>query len=588
MISMNRRETNYVVAAILIVLTCVAYWHLFSNGFIDFDDNDYVTKNFVIQKGLTLEGLKYAFTFKDIGYWHPLTWISMMLDYQLFGLNPTGYHLENLFWHIVNSLLLYHILSRLTGKQWLSVAVASIFALHPINVEAVAWLVERKTVMSTVFFLTVILLYMRYTEKPSIRRYVFVLFTMVLGLMIKSSLTILPILLLLLDIWPLGRLASGPEYWKRSFRLVLEKIPLFVLSIGSVYISMLSMGKRTVSFEIYPLHLRLENALISTIAYIGKLFWPAKLIIFYPLKPSFPVWQVAGAAGILLAISMAAFLLAKKYPWFVVGWLWYLASVLPVSGLLQAGLWPAMADRFAYTPFIGLYIIVVWGLALLVDRIQKREAKLAFSMAGGLLVVILVFRTSVQAGYWQDTVTLFEHAFTIVREEGLKSPYPMPPPMMNYLAKADVGRQLADKGRLPEAIKYLSDVLADAPQDSNTHNNLAVAYERAGDTSKALYHYNESLKYKQSALIHTNLGLLLARNRKIDEAIPHFREALRIDPKFVDALINLGGLVAMKGNLEEGLEYIDKALIIDPRNEIAKKNADAIKGAIAEKKTTGK
>ncbi|MEI6209112.1 MAG: tetratricopeptide repeat protein [Desulfuromonadales bacterium] len=581
MILLDQRKTNYVIIALLVVLTCIAYWHLGSNNFIDFDDNDYITKNFVVQRGLTLEGIKYAFAFHDIGYWHPLTWMSLMLDYQLFGISPTGYHVENLVLHIISAVLLFLILNRLTGKQWQSAFASMLFAIHPINVESIAWAVERKTVLSGLFFFLSMWFYLLYIEKRNFKRYLLVFVMMAVGLMAKSMIVILPAILLLLDYWPLRRFDFKLDQWKSAYWLLLEKLPLFALSFASTFITMQSVGMRVVGENIYSFDLRVQNALISTMAYIGKLIWPTKLIIYYPLKASFPLWQVTASVAVLITVTVLSLIWYKKHPWLFTGWFWYLVAFLPISGLVQSGLWPAMADRFAHLPLIGLYIMIAWGVPALVSHIPHH--KILLSSSAVLVTIMLVMLTSVQAAYWKDTVTLFEHAFSSADLINMQMKYPLPEPMMNYVNSANKGMELANQGKTREAINYLSDALVNAPRDSKVHNNLAVVYERVGNSSQALYHYNESLRYKPSALIHTNTGILLAKNGRVDEAIPHFREAVKIDPKYVDALINLGGVVAMKGRFEEGMEYLNKALKIDPNNVTAKTNIDNIQGALKEK-----
>jgi hypothetical protein len=366
----------------LAVLTVIAFWSLKDCGFINFDDNIYVYENAYVQSGLNANSIGQAFSFELAelsGHWHPVTWLSLMLDYQIFGLNPQGFHLVNLLFHVLNTILLFLILRRMTKTLWPSAFVAAVFAIHPLHVESVAWITERKDVLSTFFWMLTMGAYSYYVEHPGFRRYFFVLLFFILGLMTKPMLVTLPFVLLLLDYWPLRRFHEikpiDPEYkWSLICPLLWEKVPLFILVILSsivTYIAQLK-GGAIASIEAIPLGVRMGNAFISYIAYIGKMIWPSKLAVLYPHSGLLLPWQVLGSVFLLIAITLAVIWRAKRFSYLATGWLWYIGALVPVIGIVQVAS-QAMADRFTYIPLIGLFIMMAWGVPDLLKKWKYRK-----------------------------------------------------------------------------------------------------------------------------------------------------------------------------------------------------------------------
>jgi hypothetical protein len=429
----------------LIVISLAVYLQVRNHEFIHLDDYLYIAENRHIQQGLTTESVTWALTATDISYWQPMTLLSLILDYELYGLNPLGYHLTNLLLHLLNTLLLFLVLKRMTGSIWRSAFVASLFALHPLNVESVAWATERKNVLSTTFWMLTMWTYVLYVERPVIVRYVLVFLCFALGLMSKPMLVTLPFVLLLLDYWPLGRfqfrrsaaeieaqehkLLQPSSRWASNFRLVLEKVPLVVLSVVAIYVSSLSVQRSgiVISTETVPMTLRIANALVSYVGYIGKMFWPQKLAVFYPYPTMLPTWQVAGAGLLLIGVTLVAIWTFQRLPYLVTGWLWYLGTLIPVIGLKQVGLWPAMADRFAYVPLIGLFIIIAWGGSELVAGWRHRRVVL--SVVAGAAIAAAMICTWRQLHHWRNTAELFKHALEVTTD--------------NYVAHNNFGNELA-------------------------------------------------------------------------------------------------------------------------------------------------
>jgi Flp pilus assembly protein TadD len=541
---------DLLICLLLVVATLTVYLQVRNHEFIRFDDDQYIAKNRHIQQGLTTESVTWALTATDISYWQPMTLLSLILDYELYGLNPLGYHLTNLLLHLLNTLLLFLVLKRMTGSIWRSAFVASLFALHPLNVESVAWATERKNVLSTTFWMLTMWTYVLYVERPVIVRYVLVFLCFALGLMSKPMLVTLPFVLLLLDYWPLGRfqfrrsaaeieaqehkLLQPSSRWASNFRLVLEKVPLVVLSVVAIYVSSLSVQRSAIviSTETVPMTLRIANALVSYVGYIGKMFWPQKLAIVYPYPTMLPTWQIAGAGLLLIGVTLVAIWTFQRLPYLVTGWLWYLGTLIPVIGLKQVGFWPAMADRFAYVPLIGLFIMIAWGGPELVAGWRHRRVVL--SVVAG-------------AAHWRNTAELFKHALEVTTD--------------NYVAHNNFGNELAAQGMFDEAISHYSETLRLKPHYMGTHNNLAVVLARQGRFDEAILHYSEALRLKpDSAETHNNLGVALAKLGKIDAAIAHYIRALELEPHYAEAHNNMGNALAEQGKLDDAVSYFYKAL----------------------------
>jgi len=556
-ISIFAIDPRFVVCLLLMLSILAIYGKVRHYEFINFDDSTYITENSFVRSGVNPASARWAFSFtlKDGNYWHPLTWLSHMLDVSLYGMDAGRHHLNNVFFHIASTLLLFAVLNRMTGALWRSAFVAALFALHPINVESVAWIAERKNVLSTFFWMLALLFYAGYHQRPGILRYLAVLVAFGLGLLAKPMLVTLPFVLLLLDFWPLKRIAfqrTGFFPPTGVLRLILEKLPLFILSALSVVVSSASVESmgNVISLEDLPLKLRLANGLVAYVKYIGKLIWPSHLAMYYPFPEQIPLWQPLAAFALLVIVSIYAFGNLRRKPYLAVGWLWYLGTLIPVIGIVQAGLWPAMADRWAYVPAIGLFIMLVWGAAEIASLWRYRGVVLACLGASALTALLIV--SFFQISHWRDNVSLFEHGIRATGGTWL---------MHNNLANA-----LNAQGRSYEAIQHYNHALKLEPPDpEGVHCNLAIALTSMGSLQEAIEHYHEAIRINPDyADAHVNLGVALARLGKTAEASRHYFEALRVDPDFAQANYNLGNLLLAQGKTDAAISRYSKAVQINP------------------------
>jgi protein O-mannosyl-transferase len=398
------------LAAALALLTVLAYLPVLGNGFVLLDDGLYVTANARVLKGLTGEGLAWIWSANVANNWHPLTVLSHMLDCQLYGLAPAGHHLTSLLLHLANGLLLFAVLHRMTGALWRSAAAAALFAVHPLHVESVAWVAERKDVLSGLFWMLAMAAYVGYAARPSRGRYLLVASMMILGLMAKPMVVTLPFVLLLLDVWPLGRLRIEPGWSRQLARLAAEKLPLLALSAAGCVVTIVWQTTSLADLDVVPWRLRLANAAVSYATYLGKTLLPRNLAVFYPLQLDIAVWKAAAAAVLIAALTALAVWKARRAPWFLVGWLWYLGTLVPVIGLVQVGR-QAMADRYTYLPSIGLFLIVCWGLPELAGNRAGRRVVLAIASVTAILALTVATRAQVR--HWSDSVSLFRHALAV-------------------------------------------------------------------------------------------------------------------------------------------------------------------------------
>jgi protein O-mannosyl-transferase len=512
------RQLQLVVCLLLTALTLAVFWQVQFNDFILYDDPSYVTSNRHVQSGLTGRGIFWALTTTDVSNWHPLMWLSLMLDFDLFRLNPAGYHWTNLLFHIANTILLFTVFRRMTEDIWRSAFVAALFAIHPLHVESVAWISERKDVLSAFFWILTMWAYIRYTEHRGTGNYLMLIAAFVLGLMAKPMLVTLPFVLLLLDVWPLRRLpipftcfnktlpddVGGREIaWPHA---LWEKLPLFFLAFLSIVITYLAqMSWNAVgSLEAFPLDIRLSNALIAYVQYMMKLIWPTDLAFFYPYVVWWSPWVIAGAAFLLAGLT---FLILKRMgtrPYLTVGWLWYLGTFVPVIGIVQVGS-QAMADRYTYIPLIGLFMMIAWGVPELFGNWRFR--KMFLSVLSGVVLTVLALSSWQQVQYWRNSVTLFEHALSVTSG--------------NYLA----------------------------------HNNLGVALSLAERTEEAVCHYSAALLIKPDYTdAHNNLGVTLAVQGKVDAAIGHYTQALLISPDHEKARANLAAALVRREGQRKAIE----------------------------------
>jgi Flp pilus assembly protein TadD len=564
--SLHQHGLVLLISLFLIVVNLVVFGQVRNHEFINLDDTIYVTENQQVKSGLTLRGLEWAFTKVHAGHWHPITWLSHMLDCQLFGLKSGRHHLTNMFFHIASTLLLFLVFKRMTGALWRSGFVAALFALHPLHVESVAWVSERKDVLSTFFLMLTIWMYAVYIERPRLNRYLMVLLFFVLGLLSKPMLATLPFVLLLLDYWPLGRFqpaqpiknpklpTSKPvEPWDQMstvLRLVWEKTPFFILSAVSIILTIFAAerGEAIATLDAYRLEMRIANALVSYVSYIGKMIWPSHLSVFYPYPKTLPPWEVVGAFLFLISLTLLVIHAGRKRPYFRVGWFWYIGTLVPVIGLIQVGA-QAMADRFTYIPSIGLFLMVSYGVPNLLAG--WRYHRIVLSISAGFLISIFIILTKSQVRHWQNDITLFEHSLKVTTN--------------NYLSHNNLGVALYHHGRIQEAIDHFTAALRIKSDYAEAHNNMGSALERQGKSQVAIAHYAEALRIKPGSIkVHKNLGTFLLRQGKTQEAIDHFTEVLRIEPDDVEVLNNLGTLLFRQGKTQEAILHFNKALRIKP------------------------
>jgi len=564
---------DLLVGLCLIAGTLAVYWQVGNYDFINFDDDLYVADNSYVKAGLTAESISWAFTSSDCANWHPLVWLSYMVGCEIYGPNPGWHHLTNVMFHLLNTILLFLILRRTTGKLWQCGFVAALFALHPLHVESVAWIAERKDVLSTLFWMMSLAGYAWYVERPRAVRYLLALGFFGLGLMSKPMLVTLPFVLLLLDYWPLGRFQAaqalqGSKTLRRSplLRLVYEKFPFFVLAAASCMVTLVvqQKGGAVGSLTHYPFFVRISNALVSYVAYLAKMFWPYNLSVLYPHPGVLPWWQVAGAGLILVSVSFWALKTLKSHPYVSVGWLWYLGTLVPVIGLVQVGS-QAMADRYTYVPFIGLSIIIAWGTPGLLKEWRYRGFVLALS--AGLALLGLTACAWVQVGYWKNSITLFERSIQVTTN--------------NFMAHNNLGNALAAQGKHNEAIRLYTEALRIKPHFVQAHNNLGLALEREGDINKATHHYVQALRLNPHyAEAHYNLGNALAHQGNFEEAVKHYFETLRIKPDFAEAHNNLGNVLLNQRKLKEAVSHYAEALRLEPDHARARQNLEEASAAL--------
>jgi len=542
----------------MVLTTAAAFWQFHKYNYINYDDGVYVYENAYVKNGLTGAGLAWAFKTFHGGNWHPLTWLSHMLDCELFGLRPGMHHLINLLFHLANTLLLFLVFKKMTGTMWRSAFAAAMFAVHPLHVESVAWIAERKDVLSTLFWISTIWAYARYAECPGFIRYLLIMIFFILGLMAKPMLVTLPFVLLLLDYWPLGRLqlgrtASEPEICRRTdsaLSLIIEKLPLLGLAAFSCVMTFISeqSGGSVSALDQLNTGVRMANALVSYVAYIRKTIWPFDLAVFYPLSGTVAIWKVVGAALLLMFLSGIFLWAFRKRPYFGVGWLWYLGTLVPVIGLVQVGT-QAMADRYTYVPLIGLFIIIAWGVS---DLLEKRPyGKVVLSIIAFLTISMMMGTTWFQVRHWRNSVTLFTRAIDVTSN--------------NYIAHNNLGLALLEQGRGNEAIEHFHKALWIKPDHVSAHNNLGNALKEEGRFEEAIKQYVKALQIRpDDSAVHNNLGHALAKRGDVEASIAHYLRALQINPSFAEAQFNLGNVLQKQGDLDAAIERYYEAIKLNP------------------------
>jgi tetratricopeptide (TPR) repeat protein len=613
------------ICLVLIITTLAVFWQVKDHEFINFDDPLYVTENLHIQGGITLKGVTWAFTTFHAGNWHPLTWLSHMLDVQFFGLKAGWHHLMNLLFHIASTLLLFLVLHRMTKALWQSAFVAALFALHPLHVESVAWVSERKDVLSTFFWMLTMGAYVFYVEKPEIKRYVLTLFFFALGLMAKPMLVTLPFVLLLLDYWPLKRLQYGtadpknpaealppsapvqqkrkskkqqtvkekvqakkptdsPYQWTLIRPLVWEKIPFFILTVLSSAVTYVAQwkGGAMKPLEAIAFDGRIANALVSYVAYIAKMIWPANLAFLYPHPGMVPHWQILGAVLFLALSTFLILRMVRRVPYLTVGWLWYLGTLVPVIGIVQVGL-QGMADRYTYVPSIGLFIMIAWAIPQLLAKWPYRT--FTFALAAMITFSALIYTTWINLRYWQNSVLLFQQVL-VGKEDNATFHYLMgnflsergryEEAIYHYTKSLQInnrnpgvhcswGNILFNQGKIDEAIGHYKEALRIDPNNMRATWDLGDALLRQGKREEAAVQYTRVLQRDpEDAEAHLNLGNIRASQGKPNEAMTHFREAIRLKDDNVKAITGLGNVLVMQGNFAEAMAWYSKAVKIAP------------------------
>lgn len=558
------RQIDLLVGLGLVAVTLAVYGQVLTHQFINYDDDNFIWNNPMVIGGLTWKGISWAFTTFHMASWHPLAWLSHMLDSQVFGLKAGGHLLVNALLHSANTFLLFFFLKRATGATWRSAIVAALFALHPLHVESVAWAAERKDTLSTFFGLLCLLAYARYVERPSGWRYALVAGWLGLGLMAKGMLVSWPFLLLLLDYWPFRRVQDRAvdgigglaQAW---LRLVREKVPLFCLvavSMVLTYVAQVRWGA-VANLRDVSLPWRLAHALVSYVKYLELTVWPQGLAIIYPSSPHVaPVWQWSAALVLLGTITTVALRTARDRPYLIVGWLWFLGMLVPVIGLVRA--WDAaIADHFTYFPIIGLFIAVVFGLADLAKT--WRLGRVFIATAAAVIILLLTFLTTVQIGRWRDSETLWGYVLSVTSD--------------NAVAHNNLGSFLGQRGKHAEAIPHFVEAVRIKPYYFDALENLAMALREQGKAAEAVGFYERAIRVKpDSAKTHWQLGLALEDQGKNDDAMRQFYEAVKLTPRDSGMRTNLGLKLADRGDLAEATEQLNEALRLDSNSFEAHNN----------------
>lgn len=547
------------ISAALFVVTVAAFSAVLDNGFLNFDDDTYVTANAKVQQGLTAAGVAWALTSTSAANWHPVTWLSHMADVQMFGLDPGKHHRTSLLLHAANAVLLFLLFVRMTGALWRSAFVAALFAIHPLHVESVAWVAERKDVLSTLFWLLTIWAWLRYVEAKSTARYAAVLVLYALGLMVKPMLTTLPFTLLLFEFWPLRRAATFRE------RLI-EKAPLFAMAVASSVITVVAQhqgGAFDTLSAVGPVA-RAINAVVAYATYLGRAFRPSSLAIFYPYPASIDTAIAVGAAATLSGLTVLAIGLLRRAPYFTFGWLWYVGTLVPVVGLVQVGA-QATADRYTYVPLIGVFVALSWALAELASRGVALRSAVAVASAASLVPLFLMTRA--QTLTWADSSAVFTHAIAVTRD--------------NDVAHINLGLALFSQGRNEDAIRHYREALRIRPDSTAALNDLGIALHAAGRDAEAVEQFRLAIAAGlSSAELQVNYGTALFGTGRIDAAIERFGEALRLDPNSAEAHRNLANVLSRTGKHAEAIGHFDRLVQLRPDDATARfGRATALSGA---------
>ena len=533
----NNKLSVFFICVLLVGGTVLPYWQVGKHEFLNYDDGEYITENNFVQGGLSRQSVCWSFTSTVSNHWHPLTWLSHMLDCELFGLNPAGHHLMNLLLHIINTVLLFWVLRGATGAIWQSGFVAALFAVHPLHVESVAWAAERKDTLSTCFWILTMAAYFWYCRRGGLGRYLLALVIFGLGLMAKPMLVTLPVVLLLLDFWPLQRIRFGrldtagnrqrtgvlrpSAKSRRAVDIFIEKIPFFGLAVASSVVTIIVMRRAGHVAQVAELSFgwRIASSLVSYAGYILKMFWPNRLAPFYPHPgTTLAVWKAVAAGVFLLFLSVVCIYYVRRR-YLLAGWLWYLVTLLPVIGLLQVGS-QAMADRYSYVPLIGLFIIVAFAATDIVGEL--RRGKIALLVSSAVVVLALMVCTYIQVGHWRNSITLFEHTLRVTED--------------NYVAHNNLANALGEKEKYDAAIEHGLEAVRINPRYDRPHYNLGMAFYHKGDIDKAVSHWRRALQLNpKHSDVHYNLAVVVLKQNEVGRAIEHLQEELKLNPNHTRA-----------------------------------------------------
>ena len=582
------------ICLLLAVAVFMVFGQTLHHEFVNLDDEDYVYENTEVIRGLTLPGITWALTHSYASNWHPLTWISHMLDCQLYGLNPGGHHLTSVVLHATAAILLFLVLWRMTSALWPSAFVAAVFAIHPLRVESVAWVSERKDVLSGLFFMLTLAAYVRYARHVfSLGRYLTVVLCFTLGLLSKPMLVTLPFVLLLLDYWPLRRIppTACPSLLDELRPLVVEKIPLFALSAASCAVTIPAQRGAVTTISQVPVALRVGNAVVSYVVYLGQMVWPVRLAPFYPLFANdLPMWKVGLALLLLVGISAGVILQRRKRPYLLVGWLWYVGMLAPVIGLLQVGN-QARADRYTYLPQIGVYLLVAWGARDIFS--SRRHGRLVLGALSLAVIATLMVCATIQTSYWRNSEALWVHALSctsrnyaaynnlgiVLSGQGRPAQaiddYQKALEIMSDFVEArfNLANALAAQGRSAEAIEQYQRAFELAPDNAEAHSRLGTVFLGQGRRAEAIDQYQKALETKPDFVeVRYNLANALAAQGRFGEAIEQYEQALRINPRYEQALNNLANALAAQSRFAEAIEQYRKAIALKPDNAEAHNN----------------
>jgi protein O-mannosyl-transferase len=572
-----------VICFALAAFTICLYLPVGGFEFVSYDDWHYISKNPIVGQGLTPGGIWWALTTTYFSYWHPLTWMSHMADCSLFGLHASGHHYMSVCWHALNTMLVFLLFLHLTGATWRSAFVAALFGLHPLHLESVAWLAERKDLLSTFFWLLTMFAYSLYVEQRTWKRYLLVALCLALGLMSKPMVVTLPAILLLMDFWPLNRFTFS---WKSLCGLFVEKVPFFILTAGSIAITLwgTKSGGNIIDAEAFPFSLRLANVPTSYARYLGKMFWPEGLTVFYPMPKVFPAWQVIGSTVLVLVISIFALTQWRRRPYLLFGWLWFTVTLLPTINLIPVG-FQSIADRYTYLSLIGVFVMLAWGAAEIFERVHLPQVAIKVAAAAALIGCAAV--SWAQLPVWRNSLTLWTHSVAVTKD--------------NAVAQHNLGYALAEVGRYSEALPYyreglrlrprhfdgqlnlgaallhvqdyrgatnvLNEAIRLEPADLRAHNNLGLALMMLGRAAEATNHFALALKFNPSdPNVQVHYGLALTQLRDFKRAVNHYEEALRLDPRSWTAHFGLGKLYLTSGDLNGALDHLSRSAEINPQN----------------------